>query len=81
MYKRQAWWNKRKTSEHAWKVPVEEIVARNYNLDCKNPHVIEVNHRDPEELMADYQKIVAQLQAAQQALKSELIACLGDSDE
>ena len=34
---------------------------------------------DPEELMADYQKIVAQLQAAQQALKSELIACLGDS--
>ncbi|GAB1354207.1 type I restriction-modification system subunit M [Erysipelotrichia bacterium] len=75
----KAWWNKRKTTEHAWKVPVEEIVARNYNLDCKNPHVIEVNHRDPEELMADYQKIVAQLQAAQQALKSELIACLGDS--
>jgi type I restriction enzyme M protein len=75
----KAWWNKRKTTEHAWKVPVEEIVARNYNLDCKNPHVIEVNHRDPEELMADYQKIVAQLKAAQQALKSELIACLGDS--
>jgi type I restriction enzyme M protein len=72
----KAWWNKRKTSEHAWKVPVEEIVARNYNLDCKNPHVTEVNHRDPDELMAEYQQIVAQLKAVQQALKSELVACL-----
>ncbi len=74
----KAWWNNRKTTEHAWKVPVEEIVARNYNLDCKNPHVTEVNHRDPEELMAEYQQTVARLKAVQQALKAELIACLGD---
>lgn len=72
----KAWWNKRKTSEHAWKVPVEEIVARNYNLDCKNPHEVLVDHGDPEELVAEYQQIVAQLKAVQQALKSELMACL-----
>ncbi|NCB40051.1 MAG: SAM-dependent DNA methyltransferase [Erysipelotrichia bacterium] len=72
----KAWWNKRKTSEHAWKVPVEEIVARNYNLDCKNPHEVLVDHGDPEKLMVEYQQIVAQLKAVQQALKSELIACL-----
>lgn len=31
------WWNNRVESEHAWKVSVEDIKARNYNLDIKNP--------------------------------------------
>jgi type I restriction enzyme M protein len=78
----KAWWRGasrrgRKTSEQAWKVSAKELVGRNYNLDCKNPHEVEVNHRDPKELMAEYQKIVKQLEAAQQALKTELMACLG----
>ena len=38
---------------------------------------MEVNHRDPEELMAEYQEIVHQLEAAQAALKAKLMACLG----
>ena len=37
---------------------------------------VEVNHRDPEELMVEYQQIVHQLEAAQAALKVELVACL-----
>ena len=45
------WWNKRKPSEYAWKVTVKEIEDRNYNLDFKNPHVVEVQHGDPEVLM------------------------------
>ena len=40
------------------------------------PHKEEVNHRDPEELMAEYQQIVYQLEAVQAALKTELMACL-----
>ncbi len=76
------WWGgpgrkERKTTDHAWKISVKELAARNYNLDCKNPYKVEVNHRDPEELMAEYQQIVQQLEAAQQALKFELMACLG----
>ncbi|WP_409524361.1 type I restriction-modification system subunit M [Nitrincola sp. MINF-07-Sa-05] len=76
------WWGGaerkgRKTTEHAWKISAKALAERNYNLDCKNPHAIEVNHRDPEELMAEYQQIVHQLEAAQQALKAELMACLG----
>ncbi|MEX0943363.1 MAG: class I SAM-dependent DNA methyltransferase [Pseudomonadales bacterium] len=75
------WWGGatrrgRKTTEHAWKVSPKELAGRNYNLDCKNPHEVEVNHRDPEELMIEYQQIVRQLEAAQQALKEELMACL-----
>ena len=53
------------------------LADRNYNLDCKNPYEVEVNHRDPQELMAEYQQIVRQLEAAQTALKAELMACLG----
>jgi type I restriction enzyme M protein len=77
----KAWWGGRtrqgrKTTEYAWKVSVADIAARNYNLDCKNPHAVEVTHRDPAELMAEYQDISRQLAQAQQALKAELLAAL-----
>lgn len=31
------WWNDREENEYAWKVSVEDIKNRNYNLDFKNP--------------------------------------------
>lgn len=34
----RAWWNKREENEHAWKVSIDNIRARGWNLDCKNPH-------------------------------------------
>lgn len=79
----RGWWGGaarrgRKTTEHAWKIPAKVLTARTYNLDCKNPYQEEVNHRDPQELMAEYQDIVHKLEAAQLALKTELMACLGD---
>ena len=77
----KAWWGGatrkgRKVTEYAWKVSSEKLVERNYNLDCKNPHEVEVAHQDPAELMSEYQEIVRQLKAAQAALKEELMACL-----
>jgi len=71
------WWNRRRTTEYAWKVSASEIAARNYNLDWKNPHEVEVNHGDPEELMREYQDIARQLETAQAALKQELMQALG----
>lgn len=35
------WWKKRKENEHAWKVTVNELKERNFNLDIKNPNVAE----------------------------------------
>ena len=32
------WWNNREENEYAWKVNIEEIKSRNYNLDIKNPN-------------------------------------------
>ena len=46
------WWEKREGNEIAWKVTIDEIKARNFNLDFKNPHTVEENHGDPAELLA-----------------------------
>ena len=75
------WWGGarrkgRKVNEYAWKVSAEEIAARNYNLDCKNPHEVEVNHGDPDELMQEYLDISQQVKNAQNALKQELMQAL-----
>lgn len=77
----KTWWGGpqrkgRKTTEHAWKVSAKDLASRNYNLDCKNPHEVAVELGDPDELMAEYQDITRQLQVAQQALKTELLAAL-----
>ena len=79
----KSWWGGagrkgRKTSEYAWKVSTQEIAGRNYNLDCKNPHKVEVNHGDPEVLMEEYLAIDRQLEAALNALKRELMQALGE---
>ena len=52
------WWGgaKRKGREEtpqAWKVTAEEVKARGYNLDIKNPHTVADDHGDPEELLAE----------------------------
>jgi type I restriction enzyme M protein len=57
------WWGSeadgfasRVQTAQAWKVPVADIVARNYNLDMKNPHVGEQISHDPDELLRRYQR-------------------------
>ena len=50
------WWGgpsaKAEGNEVAWKVTADEVKARGYNLDFKNPHVVADDHGDPEELLA-----------------------------
>jgi len=48
------WWNKRKENEHAWKVSIDEIINRNYNLDIKNPRTPIDVLESPEELLETY---------------------------
>ena len=50
------WWggaNRKGRAEtpQAWKVTAEEVKARGYNLDIKNPHTVADDHGDPEELL------------------------------
>jgi type I restriction enzyme M protein len=78
-----AWWGNeadgfasRVENEQAWKVSIEDIITRNYNLDIKNPHVGEVISHDPQELLSDYAKQQADIQALRDQLKGILSAAL-----
>jgi len=75
----KTWWTNRKNNEHAWMISVKEIVARNYNLDFKNPHVVDIDLGDPDKLMQEYEEISKQFIATREALKNELIQALGDN--
>ena len=47
-----AWWEKREENERAWKVPVEQILANDCNLDVKNPNgKKDFEHLPPAELV------------------------------
>ncbi|MBU4222915.1 MAG: type I restriction-modification system subunit M [Euryarchaeota archaeon] len=72
----KAWWVKREKNERAWKVSIDEIKASGYNLDIKNPSVVNNAHRDPEELLAEYRKLLAGIAETRSALKNELRAAL-----
>jgi len=71
------WWNNREQSEYAWKISKEEIEEKNYNLDFKNPHVEEIEHGDPEDLMKEYIEISNELAKTRDMLKEELMKALG----
>ncbi len=72
----KAWWHNRQETEHAWKVSVEEIRTRGYNLDIKNPHTTDLDHGDPQHLLNAYQKRLDTIAAQRLALKEELSAAL-----
>jgi type I restriction enzyme M protein len=65
----------RQENDVAWKVSLDDIKARNYNLDVKNPHTVADDHGDPEELLE-------KLNAAEQrtaALRDQLKAILAEA--
>mgnify|MGYP000919566608 FL=1 len=46
------WWNKRKESEVSWKVSIDTIIERGYDLDIKNPNaVVEENEETSNEIL------------------------------
>ena len=74
------WWGgaqriDRQESDVAWRVSLEEIKGRNYNLDFKNPHTVADNHGDPLELLEKLDK--AEYQAAM--LRDELKSILAEA--
>jgi type I restriction enzyme M protein len=73
------WWGSaadgytsRQATEQAWPVSIDEIKARNYNLDIKNPHIGEQISHDPEELLQRYAQDQAEISQLRNQLKSIL---------
>ena len=55
------WWNNRSEGEVSWKVPIEKIRERGFDLDIKNPNKV------VEEVVYDRKAILAQLEHSFQA--------------
>ncbi|MCY3731740.1 MAG: SAM-dependent DNA methyltransferase, partial [Rhodospirillaceae bacterium] len=76
-----AWWGgaerkRREECERAWKVGAEDIKARGYNLDIKNPHSEGEDHGDPEALLAELNAAEANVTAVRDKLKKVLAKAL-----
>lgn len=52
----KAWWTKREENKQAWKVSIDEIKKRNYNLDVKNPYEEVQDLGNPEDLLAQFKQ-------------------------
>ena len=51
------WLHNRKENDYAWKVPVDEVIKNNYNLDIKNPNKAKAEeYREPKKIVADILK-------------------------
>ena len=75
------WWGganrkRRVETEVAWKVTADEVKARGYNLDFKNPNMIANEHDDPEVLLKKLDEAEGQAAALRDQLKTILAEAL-----
>lgn len=75
------WWGGatregRQETERAWKVTIDDIKARNYNLDYKNPHNVADDHGDPQEILTKLEHDEQRVTALRDQLKSILAEAL-----
>ncbi|TBF80812.1 HsdM family class I SAM-dependent methyltransferase [Rhizobium leguminosarum] len=81
----KAWWgdlktrSNRKASQFAWKVSIQEIRDRGYDLDIDNPHLEDTVETDPEVLLSHWQDVNRKVADAQNTLKLLLADALGIS--
>lgn len=62
----KAWWNDRKESEVSWKISMDTIIERNFDLDIKNPNKV------VEEVVYDRMAIINKLETNQSKI-SEIL--------
>ena len=75
------WWGgakhqNRQETEQAWRVDIEAIKGRNYNLDFKNPHTVADDHGDPAELLAKLEQDEQKVASLRDLLKEILAEAL-----
>jgi len=76
-----AWWGDAQRSGRtenavAWSVTIDQVKARNYNLDIKNPHTVATEHNDPTELLTQLTNSEAKTAALRDQLKTILAEAL-----
>ena len=76
------WWGgakreRRAETGRAWRVTAEEVKARGFNLDFRNPHAVAEKREDPEALLEE----LAAAEAEAETLRNRLKASLADALE
>lgn len=74
------WWNKRVENDHAWKVSIDEIIKRNYNLDIKNPRTPVDVLESPEELLATYHTKQKEMKKVLEQIRAVITDALSHHD-
>jgi len=70
------WWNKRKENDQAWKVSLDEIKQRGFNLDIKNPRAVDDGPGDADTLLREYREAAADAAKLRDTLRDELANAL-----
>ena len=75
------WWGGaaregRQETPLAWRVSIDDVKARGYNLDIKNPHAVADDHGDPVELLAALDQAEAETARLRDQLKAILAEAL-----
>ena len=70
------WWTNREENKYAWKVSLNEIKAKNYNLDFKNPHEEEDELDKPEVILEKYRKTESSIKDIQDEIVKVLTEAL-----
>ena len=75
------WWGGaaregRVETPQAWRVTAEEVKARGYNLDIKNPHTVADDHGDPAVLLSELGAAEAKAAGLRDQLKAILAEAL-----
>lgn len=76
-----AWWGGadrkgREEGPQAWRISIDDVKARGYNLDVKNPHQADVVEDDPEALLEALDQAEAEVVALRDQLKSIFVEAL-----
>ena len=70
------WWNKRVENEYAWKVSIEDIKKRNYNLDIKNPYQETDTLESPEVILEKFRATEQKISSIQNEIINVLTEAL-----
>lgn len=69
----RSWWNNRVEGQNSWKVSIDDLRARNYNLDIKNPNrQAEEDEKPLDELLNEFESNLSEIQHLFGELRKEL---------
>ena len=72
----KAWWDNREENEQAWKVSIDDIKAKDYNLDIKNPYQEDDSLPPSQEILSDYRATMEKVASIQEEIKRVLSEAL-----